>query len=89
MVAPDATVRILLTANPEVRLARRAIEDQGSAKNEALDKERALVLERDEKDSKVTDFMQAAPGVTTLDSTNLDVSETLDAVMRIIDEATN
>ena len=42
------------------------------------------MIERDTKDAQVTAFLEAADGVETLDSTNLDVSETLDAVMRLI-----
>ncbi len=89
VVAPEAEVRILLTADPETRLQRRAIADQGSAEGEALNHERALVIDRDAKDAKVTDFLEAGPGVTTIDSTNANVSETLDAVMKLIDKTIN
>lgn len=89
VVAPDAQVRILLTASAETRVSRRALEDQGNARSETLDRERALVLDRDARDAKVTSFHTAADGVTTLDSTDLSVSQTLDTVMRLIDQATN
>ncbi|ADI67944.1 (d)CMP kinase [Mobiluncus curtisii] len=89
VVAPDAQVRILLTASAETRVSRRALEDQGDARSETLDRERALVLDRDARDAKVTSFHTAADGVTTLDSTDLSVSQTLDTVMRLIDQATN
>lgn len=89
VVAPDAQVRILLTASAETRVSRRALEDQGDARSETLDRERALVLDRDARDAKVTSFHTAADGVTTLDSTDLSVSQTLDTVMRLIDQSTN
>lgn len=89
VVAPHADVRILLTANPEVRLNRRALQDKGDADRATLDRERALVLDRDAKDSQVTSFQVASDGVTTIDSTDLSVSETLDTVMRLIDKATD
>lgn len=89
VVASDAQVRILLTASAATRVSRRALEDQGDARSETLDRERALVLDRDARDAKVTSFQVAADGVTTVDSTDLSVSQTLDTVMRLIDQATN
>lgn len=89
VVAPEAQVRILLTADEETRVSRRALEDQGDAHSETLDRERSLVLDRDTRDAKVTSFHVAADGVTTVDSTDLSVSQTLDTVMRLIDQATN
>jgi cytidylate kinase len=74
-------VRILLTAAPEVRIARRAAEltDQPEgAVGEQL-------LRRDAADSRVVDFMTAAPGVTTVDSTDLDFDATVDAVVAVIE----
>jgi cytidylate kinase len=81
VVAPDAPVRILLTASETVRMSRRAAEltDQdAAATGEQL---RA----RDRADSKVVDFMTAAEGVTTVDSTELDFDATVDAVVAVID----
>ena len=89
VVAPDAPVRILLTASAETRVSRRALQDQDDACSETLDRERALVLDRDARDAKVTSFHVAADGVVTVDSTDLSVSQTLDTVMRLIDQATN
>ena len=80
VVAPDAPVRILLTASEEVRIARRSAElvgDQALAAGEQLHR-------RDEADSKVVDFMTAAEGVTTVDSTELDFDQTVDAVIGVI-----
>ncbi|MEN9706517.1 MAG: hypothetical protein RIS31_83, partial [Actinomycetota bacterium] len=53
VVAPDAPVRLLLTASEEVRLNRRAKE----LSPEDLATLRQQVLERDKSDSKVVDFM--------------------------------
>lgn len=83
IVAPDAPVRILLTAAPEVRAARRANELDGQdagAVAEALHR-------RDASDSKVVDFLSAAPGVTVVDSTELDFEETVDAMIAAVDES--
>jgi len=80
VVAPDAPVRILLTAAEDVRIARRSAElvgDSAQAAGEQLHR-------RDEADSKVVDFMTAAEGVTTVDSTALDFEQTVDAVIGVI-----
>jgi len=39
---------------------------------------------RDRADSRVVDFMTAADGVTTVDSTDLNFDETVDAVIDVI-----
>lgn len=82
VVAPDAEVRILLTADEEVRIARRARELSPSAASTA-----AQLRERDQKDAATVDFMTAAPGVTTLDSTDLDFDQTVAAVLDLVEAA--
>lgn len=82
VVAPDAPVRILLTAHPDVRAARRAAELAGE--NAATVAE--SLRKRDASDSQVVDFLNAAEGVTVVDSSNLDFAQTIDAVARIVDE---
>ncbi|WP_036283978.1 (d)CMP kinase [Microbacterium luticocti] len=80
VVAPDAPVRVLLTAAPQVRAARRAAEvsDQDA---EAV---AAALHRRDASDSAVVDFLSAAPGVEVVDSTDLDFAQTVDAVLHVI-----
>jgi cytidylate kinase len=80
VVAPDAPVRILLTADERARLARRAGELEGQSEADLA----RQVLERDRRDSQVVDFLNAAEGVTTLDSTHLTFGETVDAVVSLI-----
>jgi CMP/dCMP kinase len=83
VVAPDAPVRILLTASEEARVARRSAELVGhsvSATGEQLRR-------RDLADSKVVDFMNAAEGVTTVDSTELDFDGTVEAVIAVIGDS--
>lgn len=80
VVAPDAPVRILLTASEEARMARRAAEIVGQS---AQDVGREMTS-RDNQDSRVIDFMNAANGVTTIDSTNLDFDATTQAVVDLI-----
>lgn len=79
VVAPDAEVRILLTADEDVRIARRSAElAPGSASTAEQ------LRERDRRDAQVVDFMTAAPGVTTIDSTHLDFDGTVQAVVELV-----
>jgi cytidylate kinase len=82
VVAPDAPVRLLLTASEEIRLERRAKE----LSPEDLATLRKQVLERDKSDSKVVDFMKPAEGVDLVDTTNLDFEQSVQAVLSIIRE---
>ncbi len=72
VVAPDAQVRVLLTASEEVRLRRRGLEGTESAEN---------LVSRDQKDSKVARFMDAADGVTVIDTSDLDFEQSVQAVL--------
>ncbi|ADH92600.1 (d)CMP kinase [Arcanobacterium haemolyticum] len=87
VVAPDAHVRVLLTASEEARLARRALEVRGSADAAALAQTRDEVLRRDRDDSTVSEFMTAQDGVTTIDSSNLTIDQVVDAVLTLIKES--
>ncbi|MBO9578600.1 MAG: (d)CMP kinase [Microbacteriaceae bacterium] len=81
VVVPDAPVRILLTAEPEMRALRRAreLEEAGNAQDAA--DVLAAIAERDARDSAMVEFLNAAPGVDTIDSTSLSFDETVDAVV--------
>lgn len=81
VVAPDAPVRILLTAEEHVRMARRSAE----LSDHAPDVVGEQLRRRDRADSRVVDFMNAADGVTTVDSTHLDFEQTVDAVITVIE----
>lgn len=80
VVAPDAEVRILLTAAPEARMARRSAEVSA----ESAETTARQLAERDAQDSRVVDFMTAAEGVTTLDSTDLDFEQTVQSLIDIV-----
>lgn len=71
VVFPEAQSRILLTASEEVRLARRS-KELSDVKNV-----HAQVVKRDANDSKVVNFTEAAPGVTLIDSSDLDFAQTV------------
>ncbi len=81
VVAPDAEVRILLTADEEVRIARRSAE---LATTPGAASTADQLRERDRRDAQVVDFLTAAPGVTTIDSTHLDFDGTVQAVVDLV-----
>jgi cytidylate kinase len=80
VVAPDAAVRILLTATEEARMARRSAELSA----ESAAKTAQQLSSRDAQDSQVVDFMNAADGVHTIDSTELDFEQTVQAVVDLV-----
>jgi cytidylate kinase len=83
VVAPDADVRVLLTASPQARLARRALEVHGSADADALAATHDEVLRRDADDSTVSSFQAAADGVQEIDSSGLSFEQTVEAVLLV------
>ena len=84
VVAPTAGVRILLSANQEARLARRAIELHGDADQAAVTATHDQIVRRDRDDSTVSQFMEAAAGVTMLDTSDLSFQKSVEAVLGVI-----
>jgi len=84
VVAPDADVRVLLTASEEARLRRRSLEVHGAADEAAVEATRDQVLRRDADDSTVVQFHVAADGVVTVDSSDLDFDQTVQAVLDVV-----
>ncbi|MEY2849971.1 MAG: hypothetical protein RI885_2638 [Actinomycetota bacterium] len=80
VVTPTADIRILLTATEEARMSRRSSEVAG----QSAEVTGAQLRSRDAQDSRVIDFMNAAEGVTVLDSTQLDLEQTVDAVVALV-----
>ena len=93
VVAPEAPVRVLLTASEEARAARRAAELPAIASADVTsvkaDVTAAALKARDAADAKVSEFMVAADGVTTLDSTHLSYDETIAALVGLITAGKN
>lgn len=83
VIYPDATLRVLLTADPSARLARRGGELGGRIDTEQL---RDQVLRRDADDSKLVDFTRAADGVHLLDTTKLNLDEVVAALVHLAKE---
>ncbi len=84
VVAPDAPVRVLLTATEEARLARRARDLHGADDDAAVAATRDQVLRRDADDSTVASFLQAADGVDVVDSSEHSLDQTVQAVLDLV-----
>ena len=84
-VAPDARVRMLVTASPEVRAQRRALQ-------KGLDFEAVLadINTRDGADSRVSKhFLEASSGVHVLDTSDMDLEEAIAAALEHTRSLTN
>jgi cytidylate kinase len=81
VVAPDADVRVLLTADEAVRIRRRFGDVGGDERQVG-----ARLAARDASDAEVVDFLSAAEGVTVVDSTDLTFDETVEAIVRLVNE---
>jgi cytidylate kinase len=89
VVAPDADARFLVTASVAARLARRALEVHGTDESHALEATRDQIVRRDADDSTVSTFHEAAEGVTVVDSSDMTLEETVETVLRHIEEQTS
>jgi cytidylate kinase len=87
VVAPDADVRVLITASEAARLRRRALDQLGQADPGAVAATRDEVVRRDRDDSTVAQFMEAPPGVALIDSSDLTVDQTVAAVLDLVTQA--
>lgn len=81
VVAPDADVRILLTASVAVRLGRRAAENHGTADATTIAATHRQIVDRDRADSRVSEFHCAADGVVVVDTSGLGFDEAVAAVL--------
>ncbi|GGL23568.1 (d)CMP kinase [Phycicoccus endophyticus] len=88
VVAPDARVRVLLTASEEARLRRRSAELHGSADAAAVEATRDQVVRRDRDDSTVSAFTRAADGVALVDTSELGLEESIAAVLDVVAQRT-
>ncbi|MFC6006152.1 (d)CMP kinase [Angustibacter luteus] len=88
VVAPDADVRVLLTATEQARLERRTRELHGHAEQDAVESTRDQVVRRDRDDSTVSQFVTAADGVHTIDSSAMGFEEVVDALSALVTRVT-
>jgi CMP/dCMP kinase len=87
-VAPDAPVKIFLTAAPAVRAQRRSLQDGSGSDDHALATTRADLAKRDDADSsRSASPLAQSPDATVLDSSELGVDQLVGQVMALIDAA--
>jgi cytidylate kinase len=85
VVAPDADLKVFLTADPSARARRRSAEMEGTTGG--LDTVRADLLRRDEYDStRTTSPLSAAPDAVRLDTTDFTLEQVIDTVVRLASE---
>jgi CMP/dCMP kinase len=83
VVAPDAPVKVFLTAGPEERARRRA-EELGTDLDTVL-RDQAL---RDAQDaSREHSPLKMAPGAVELDTTGLTIDEVVDRIVELVERA--
>jgi cytidylate kinase len=86
VIAPEADVKIFVTATPETRARRRAAEL--AAVGQAIDKDAVLadILRRDERDTKRSVApLRPAPDAHLLDTTYLDIDAAFRAAVDIVE----
>jgi CMP/dCMP kinase len=85
-VAPDAPVKIFLTADPAVRASRRLRQDGAATGDLALATTQADLQKRDSADSgRTASPLTQAADATVLDSTELGIDEIVRQILARID----
>jgi cytidylate kinase len=89
VICPDAPVKIFVTATPETRAQRRALELGGRGENVDFAAILDDIRKRDERDSgRSSAPLKAAADAITLDTTKLGVEEAFAAALKIVIEKT-
>lgn len=84
VVAPQAELKVLLTADQDARMARRKAELADAVTAEQL---RDQIVRRDADDATVSQFLVASDGAVEIDSTHLSLEEVVDVICRLAKEA--
>lgn len=87
VVAPDAALKVYLTASADARALRRSKQDSASGRAVSLDETKLDVDRRDRLDSgRAASPLQPADDAVWLDSTHLDLQGVLDEIVALVDE---
>ena len=88
VICPDARVKIFVTATPETRAQRRALELASRGEKADYAAILADVRRRDERDSgRSVAPLRAAEDATTLDTSDLDIEGAFRAALAIVEKA--
>jgi cytidylate kinase len=85
VVAPDAGLKVYLTASAAARAQRRSRQDTAAGRESTPDQARVSVDRRDALDTRTTP-LRAAEDAVELDSTDLDVAGVLAALESMVDD---
>jgi cytidylate kinase len=86
VICPDAEVKIFVTASPETRAQRRALELRSRGEPSNYAKVLDDILNRDERDSsRTTAPLKPALDALILDTTDLDVEGTFREALRLVE----
>jgi cytidylate kinase len=87
VVAPDAALKVFLTASSDARAQRRSRQDAADGRKSTMDETRQDVDRRDRLDSsRAASPLRAADDAVRLDTTELDLPAVLDRLMSIVAE---
>jgi cytidylate kinase len=88
VIAPDAAVKLYVTASPRVRAERRQRQLDAAGEAVAYADILAEILARDARDSdRAVSPLRQAEDAVLLDTTNLDIDAAFDAARRIVEAA--
>lgn len=87
VIAPDAGLKVFLTASSDARALRRTNQDTAEGRSSTVDATKLDVERRDRLDSsRAASPLQPADDAVWLDTTHLDIAGVLDQIMAIVDE---
>ena len=87
VVLPKATVKIFLTASPEVRAKRRAAEYNAKGKSVDYGKILTEIQQRDYQDThREIAPLRMARDAVNIDSSDMDVDEVVSAIRKVLEE---
>jgi cytidylate kinase len=88
VIAPEAEVKIFVTASPEIRAGRRHRELAARGENLSYDQVLADIRRRDERDtSRSAAPLKPAPDAVLLDTTDLDIEAAFREVLKLVRRA--
>ena len=87
VIAPDAGLKVFLTASSDARALRRTNQDTAEGRSSTVDATKLDVERRDRLDSsRAASPLQPADDAVWLDTTHLDITGVIDQIMAIVDE---
>jgi cytidylate kinase len=85
VICPEAAIKIFVTATPETRATRRALELEATGEKADYTAILEEIRKRDERDqTRAAAPLMAAPDAIVLDTTRLDVNAAFEAALRVI-----